>query len=178
MALRLTRICRPFHLSTVKIFVALYWHFYLNTSRLYICVHLGNDRRSDASDGEELCLGELRSAPTYSETIASKPGKDSLGGRMCPLWWLSCVLDAVNPNDTATTRTPLAGFLSTASMQIFSCTAPTRYNSPLFADTVENQCSTYRMSLSLARRCTLYVLEVLFIDALKYSSFIYIYISR
>jgi len=53
---------------------------------------------------------------------------------------------AVNPDDTATTKTPIA-VLSTVSMQIFSCAAPTCYNSPLFADTVE-----YRMSLSPAAR--------------------------
>jgi len=68
VALRSTRICRPFHLSTVKIFVALYWHFYLNTSRLYMYVYLGNDRRSDVLDASERkyirwnCVAHLRTS--------------------------------------------------------------------------------------------------------------------
>jgi len=107
---------------------------HLITSRSYI-LHLGNDGRSGASGREE----EVHYSSRYRGE--SEPGKDSLGGRMCPLWWLSCVLDAVNPDDTATTRgRPSRAVLSTVSMQIFSCATPARYNSPLFANTVENQC--------------------------------------
>jgi len=111
--------------------------------------NIGNDRRSDVLDASERkyirwnCVAHLRTSRLSRASqirILSVEGCARYDDYRASWTWLI-------PTTRRRRGCPPLVVLSTASMQIFSCTAPTRYNSPLFTDTVENQYSTYRMSL-------------------------------